>query len=258
MRSGYWHRLVWKEKMNSYSTSNVRLYVAIIFLLVFIVYIYVGAVDWDLGNEGHALPPANYIPLMHPRVQNCKNDTTRTIRVTKTKTLTCTLFKDEVGFLAEFIAFYKMQGVDHMILFDHDSLDNFTAEVAPWVTSGFVSLRDSSELIIGNGNINDATKPYWKVMNMKKRQEMLCMLWGMENNYDYHISVDIDEYLFTERKGQKKQLLASRTSAVDSIHTWFMKNPNSGGYINGVPFDYCFELFIRFFYDNFLPGFAYE
>jgi hypothetical protein len=93
-----------------------------------------------------------------------------------------------------------------MILFDHDSADNYTEEVAPWLRSGFVSIRNVSELV-ANPHITSRTPAYWRVMHMKRQQEMLCMKWGLEHGYDYHISVDMDEYMFPLRTPQNHSLV---------------------------------------------------
>jgi hypothetical protein len=158
---------------------------------------------------------SSFVPIMYPRVQNCRNDTTTIPKLRKAKALTCTMFKDEVGFLAEFVAFYKLQGVDHMILFNHDSTDDFTPEIEPWLSSGFIEIRNTSELL-KNPHITEKTEPYWRVMHMKKEQERLCMLWGIKNNYDYQISLDIDEYLFSKEDEKTPKL-----NLVDQIDDWF-------------------------------------
>jgi Glycosyltransferase family 92 len=84
-------------------------------------------------------------------------------RVTKRKVLTCTMFRDEQGFLGEFVAFYKVQGVDKMIMYDHFSTDNYTAELQPWIDSGFVDLYSAEVLIRESTDIKNNSPPYWKV-----------------------------------------------------------------------------------------------
>jgi len=46
------------------------------------------------------------------------------------------MFRDERGFLAEWIAYYKLHGFDHIMLFDDGSVDGYQEEILPWVTSG--------------------------------------------------------------------------------------------------------------------------
>lgn len=55
---------------------------------------------------------------------------------TSKKAIVCPMIRDEQGFLAEWIAYHEMHGFDHIIVFDHGSSDNYTAEIQPWLASG--------------------------------------------------------------------------------------------------------------------------
>jgi len=59
---------------------------------------------------------------------------------TTMKGIVCPMVKDETGFLSEWVAYYEMQGFNHVILYDNNSTLPLT-EVQPWVATGFVSIR---------------------------------------------------------------------------------------------------------------------
>jgi hypothetical protein len=59
---------------------------------------------------------------------------------TSIKGIVCPMVKDEVGFLSEWIAFYEMQGFNHVILYDNNSTLPIN-EVQPWIDMGFVTIR---------------------------------------------------------------------------------------------------------------------
>jgi hypothetical protein len=61
---------------------------------------------------------------------------------TSIKGIVCPMVKDEVGFLSEWIAFYEMQGFNHVILYDNNSTLPIN-EVQPWIDTGFVTIRRS-------------------------------------------------------------------------------------------------------------------
>lgn len=48
----------------------------------------------------------------------------------------CLCFKNAATYLAEWLAFYAVQGVEHFYLCDNDSADDYAAIVAPYVESG--------------------------------------------------------------------------------------------------------------------------
>ena len=117
-----------------------------------------------------------------PRVPNCKaimNNRNRLYKTTKKKLFVATMFKNEEGYLAEFVAYYKIHGFDHIILWDHSSTDNFREELLPWTSTGFVEIRNTSDLAL-HPNILKARKldNYWKVMAIKKQIEREAFLWG--------------------------------------------------------------------------------
>ena len=136
-----------------------------------------------------------------PRVPQCDSYNKTLVKQTKKKVLSCTMFKDEEGFLAEFVAYYKVHGLDHIILWNHESSDNFYKELAPWTSTGFVELRNTSEFnnlphIVASKSFHSK---YAKVMLVQRQVENECIAYGIAHKYDYYLSLDVDEFIVPER-----------------------------------------------------------
>ena len=56
------------------------------------------------------------------------------------KGIVCPMVKDETGFLSEWVAYYEMQGFNHVIIYDNNSTLP-TSEVQPWIDRGFVTIK---------------------------------------------------------------------------------------------------------------------
>ena len=141
-------------------------------------------------------------PVM-PRVPKCGRGNAigksikkpQLVKETKKKFLLSTMFKDEEGFLAEFVAFYKIHGFDHIILWDHNSADNFKQELLPWTATGFVEIRNVN-ILFEHPNVKYAKGgKYWQIIAMKKQIERENWLWGIKNGYDFYLTADVDEYV---------------------------------------------------------------
>jgi len=53
----------------------------------------------------------------------------------------CAILRDEAPYLAEWIAFHRLVGVEHFFLYDNDSADHPEAVLAPYLADGSVTLR---------------------------------------------------------------------------------------------------------------------
>ena len=53
----------------------------------------------------------------------------------------CAIFRDEAPFLAEWIAFHRLVGVDHFFLYDNGSQDEPESVLAPFLAEGCVTLK---------------------------------------------------------------------------------------------------------------------
>ena len=126
---------------------------------------------------------ADYLdsPVM-PRIPNCNayNKSLSLEKKSQKKIFLCAMFKDEEGYLAEFVAYYKIHGFDHIILWNGNSKDDYITELAPWVNTGFVEVREVSSLrdrphVQAAKHFKD---PYFKVIAMQKEVERQCISWG--------------------------------------------------------------------------------
>lgn len=145
---------------------------------------------------------------------------------TNKKAGVCVLVKDEEGFLTEFIAFYIVQGVSHLIFYDDNSTDNSMQELEPWVQAGYVTIKLAGEW----DGYRGATAETWgQQMAQKKMMERDCKLFLHNLGYDYHISVDLDEYELPFQEN---------TTLVDEIHRMFDKYPTRGTFnVNKLQFN---------------------
>lgn len=140
-------------------------------------------------------------------------------KITNKKAILCPMIKDEEGFLSEWIAYHKMMGFDHIMIFDDQSIDNSYEEIKPWIDIGYVSLRKNwtiDELDIAKRYRSDKFK---LAMAEKSLLETECKLKAMEWGYDYFISLDLDEYLIPLTPG---------VSAVDEMDRFFT---NTGRFV---------------------------
>ena len=140
----------------------------------------------------------SYDSPLSPRYANCNYATVQSLtRKTNKKYFLCSMFKNEEGYLSEFVAYYKIQGINHIMLWNHGSTDNFESELYPWIQSGFVQIRNTNELI-NRPYVVELSKyksAYAKVIGMQKEVERQCISWGIKNHYDYYLTVDMDEYI---------------------------------------------------------------
>jgi Glycosyltransferase family 92 len=103
------------------------------------------------------------------------------------------MVKDETGFLSEWVAFYEMQGFDHIILYDQNSslpLD----EVDPWIKSGFVEIR-RNWWPVRKVTVNK----YQYTLTIKALAELDCKREAVQRGIEIFVSVDLDEYLIPSR-----------------------------------------------------------
>jgi len=133
---------------------------------------------------------------LYSGLPDCRDEASfiRLKKHTTTRGVVCSAFKNEGGFLSEFLAYYQMHGIDHVRLYDRGSKDGGTAEIEPWLKSGFVSIADSI-LIPGEGSSHNKPK-HDKAMFDKQ-----CKSWAQEKGYDYYFNMDIDEYIVPIESG---------------------------------------------------------
>lgn len=130
----------------------------------------------------------------YQHLPDCLNtDYPRVYKKTDKKGIICPMIKDEVGFLSEWVAYYEMQGFDHIMLFDNNSTTSL-AELDPWLKTGFVSIEREwwgEE----KGLFRNKKNKFGDMMRIKMRSEILCKQRAASWGYEVFVSLDIDEYL---------------------------------------------------------------
>jgi len=161
----------------------------------------------------HALDTVSQNPIhfdkkspLYQHLPDCRKESNfvRIAKKTTEKGLICPMFRDEEGFLAEFVAYYQMHGIDHVLLFDHGTTDRSFEELKPWLASGFVTILSNITEMIEDMPYRLSIKKkgeFEYLMQGKAHLEKHCKEWGQANGYSYFFSVDIDEYLMPVDKG---------------------------------------------------------
>ena len=93
----------------------------------------------------------------------------------------CAIFRDESAYLAEWIAFHRLIGVDHFVLYDNGSRDQPERVLAPYLDDGSVTLRD------------------WPVPfhQYAQRDAYADCIERTRNGVRWLALIDIDEFLFS-------------------------------------------------------------
>jgi hypothetical protein len=164
------------------------------------------------------LPPVGYksssITLNRPPV-SCEDSNIspqhRLVKKTKAKGMACPIFRDEQGFLSEFVAYYQLHGLDHIKLYDDGSTDNSLAEIEPWIRSGFVSVEYNVSGLFQEALALEAEAETWewytKVLEHGERIAMQfychdhCKEFAIANDFDFMFTLDIDEYMVPHQLG---------------------------------------------------------
>jgi glycosyl transferase family 92 len=89
----------------------------------------------------------------------------------------CAIFRDEARYLAEWVTFHRLHGVERFYLYDNRSSDNWRQVLAPEITSGVVTVRRWPYVPGQNPAYTDC---------LKRRP-----------NDEWVAFIDIDEFLFS-------------------------------------------------------------
>ena len=134
---------------------------------------------------------------------------------TASKGIVCPMVKDEEGFLSEWVAYYEMQGFDHIIFYDNNSTMSF-GELDPWIKTGFVEIKrewwaddPGTHLMLKS---KDIKKKFNDMMRLKMLAEVDCKRVAVDMGIDIFVSVDMDEYLAPSRND---------ITVMDELAEWF-------------------------------------
>lgn len=162
------------------------------------------ASDAEMGR-----PEMSAMSPYYQRLPDCGSGYERITKKTAKKAMVCPMFKDEKGFLSEWVAYYQIHGFDHVRLYDDGSTDNGVEELRPWIRSGFVSIaRDPVKLF---ADMKPKKDRFDIAMQKKEIREIDCRRYAVARGYDFEISVDIDEYIVPNH---------GNITAVDALAEW--------------------------------------
>ena len=142
-----------------------------------------------------------FSPLFQ-NLPNCaKGDFIRIEKKTTKKAVVCPMFRDEEGFLSEWVAYYQMHGFDHVFVYNDGSIDNSLVELQPWINAGFVTVKTNFSTETMNIHPKMKNQAFKAAMATKALLETDCKLEALRMGYDYQMSVDLDEYVIPNAPG---------------------------------------------------------
>jgi hypothetical protein len=114
------------------------------------------------------------------------------------------IFKNEAHYLEEWLAFCLLEGVEHVLLYDHSSTDACHEVLQPWIEAGFVELFD------------------WPVPWKDKAQDKayLDALSRLRGRARWAAFIDIDEFLFSPTGGKLPSVLARYEGRAGVVVNW--------------------------------------
>jgi hypothetical protein len=145
------------------------------------------------------------------------------VKKTTSRGIACPVFRDEEGFLSEFVAYYQLHGLNHIRFYDDGSIDNSLVELAPWITSGFVSVVANASRLLSEimTKKNEKNKKWSKMLQktglrntIQRVSESDCKQYAMRYNYDFYFSLDVDEYMLPAAEGVTLMDAVSKTSDI--------------------------------------------
>src|SRR5262249_33039574 len=99
----------------------------------------------------------------------------------------CAIFQDEAPYLKEWIEFHRLQGVQHIYLYNNRSTDDFRTVLEPYIKKRFVTLTEWDK------SYEDGAHRDW--LAIQSGAYMDCL--RKSGKYNSWIAfIDIDEFLF--------------------------------------------------------------
>jgi hypothetical protein len=116
----------------------------------------------------------------------------------------CAIFRNEAPYLAEWIAFHRLVGVEHFFLYDNGSEDQPEAVLRPYLQRGWVTLR-----------------PWPVPFHLQaSRQAYADCLDDVRGRVRWLACLDIDEFLFAPRHEEIPTLLREFESHPGVVVRW--------------------------------------
>lgn len=114
------------------------------------------------------------------------------------------IFKNEAPYLEEWLAFCVLEGVEHVLLYDHCSTDNAREVLQPWIDAGIVELFEWPV-------------PWKEGAQSKAYVDALSRLKGRAR---WAAFIDIDEYLFSPTGRTVAEVLTRYEAHAGVIVNW--------------------------------------
>ena len=129
----------------------------------------------------------------------------------------CAIFRDEAPYLAEWIEFHRLVGVEHFYLYDNGSTDQPAAVLAPYLGRGWITLRA------------------WPVPfhHGAARQAYADCLDGVRHRARWLACLDLDEFLFSPRELELGSVLREFEAYPGVVVRWQVYG--SSGHAHAAP-----------------------
>lgn len=114
------------------------------------------------------------------------------------------IFRDEAPYLKEWIDYHQRLGVEHFLLYNHLSIDEYQDELAPYIKSGVVELYDWKDPAYPKAQVDAYREGIGK---MKKRTKWLAL-------------IDIDEFLVPHHEKNLQNLLKEYEPYAGLVVNW--------------------------------------
>ena len=114
------------------------------------------------------------------------------------------MFKNEAQHLDEWLGFCVSEGIEHVLLYDNRSTDNFRAVLAPWIAAGIVELFDWPT-------------PYDSGAQTMAHKDALIRLRGRAR---WAAFIDIDEFLFSPTGQSLPEMMRDYEDHAGVIANW--------------------------------------
>lgn len=108
------------------------------------------------------------------------------------------IFRDEAPYLKEWIEFYRLQGVEHLYLYNHLSKDSYKEVLAPYVKEGIVELHEVTH--------EPQTLKEWHNLQISVYDETAKRV---AQDAEWLIVVDTDEFLYPTQAHSLKEALSN-------------------------------------------------
>lgn len=147
--------------------------------------------------------------------------------------------KDETPYIPEWIEFHLIQGVDHFILYNDDSIDGIYEALEPYISAGLLEIRLFPDELVPLPKNGLNTKCFW-VMDYCIEEQRGKTRWAF-----FHA---IDEFLFTKDHTSLSEFMKDFDEIGALGVEW--EQFSSGGHVTR-PSGLTIENYTRTFYDQF-------